>query len=61
MVGSVAPWLTFTPRPSTVGVSVAVLCRFEACACGVIDFVFRGDSRLDGPDWNELMSKAVTE
>src|SRR5215207_5255209 len=52
---------TVTPRPETVCVSVAVLARFEAAAAGGIDLVVRADSMLDGPDWNELMSNAVTE
>src|SRR5215204_5269315 len=61
MVGSVAPWLTLTPRPSNDWVKVAVAWTLAAGACGVIDLVFLGDSMLDGPDWMELMSKAVTE
>src|SRR4051794_24726679 len=55
------PPLTSTPRPSTEGVNVAVLCRLLAGATGMIGLVLRGDSMLDGPDWNELMSNAVTE
>ena len=39
----------------------SVLVRFDAGADGVVDLVTRADSMLDGPDWNELMSNAVTE
>ena len=53
--------LTATPRPWTEGVNVAALCRLLAGATGMIGLVLRGDSMLDGPDWNELMSNAVTE
>ena len=42
-------------------VSIAVFCEVRACAAGVIDLVLRGDSMLEGPDWNEFTSNAVTE
>ena len=41
-------------------VTSAVFSWLDALATGVTDFVARGDSRLDGPDWNELISNAVT-
>ena len=34
--------------------------RFVAGAAGVTALVTRADSMLEGPDWNELMSNAVT-
>src|SRR6185503_17454429 len=49
-----------TPRPCMLTVTSAVFWKFEASATGVVALVLRGDSRLDGPDWNELTSNAVT-
>jgi hypothetical protein len=40
---------------------VTLVCTFVAVSLGVADLVFRGDSRLLGPDWNEFTSNAVTE
>src|ERR1700752_2394896 len=47
-------------RPITLAVSTGRFGRFDASAAGVTALVVRADSMLEGPDWNELTSNAVT-
>src|SRR5436190_8255414 len=61
MVGSAVMTLSCARvRPKTLAVSVAVFWKFDPGTTGTTGLVDRGDSMLDGPDWNELTSKAVT-
>src|SRR5688572_26980426 len=46
--------------PRVLNWAAGAKATLEALATGVVDFVVRADSRLAGPDWNELMSTAVT-
>ena len=61
MAGFEASVFNTVPRPmSWVETTSTVFWKLLAGATGVTDLVLRGDSMLDGPDWNELMSNAVT-
>src|SRR2546423_8651433 len=61
IVGTVVLVSGFPARSNMVVCVVTLVATLVAVSLGVTDLVFLGDSRLLGPDWNELISKAVTE
>src|SRR4051794_13574745 len=61
IVGSAVLVRGVPPRSRVAVWVVTLVCTLVAVAVGVAGLVFLGDSKLLGPDWNELTSNAVTE